>query len=378
MPRSGIPFALVVTLFQATTSNNLVHASENRGVSKMDFGKTADGKPVKVFMLTNGSATIKVMTYGAIVTEIKVPDRNGRVDDVVLGFDNLEGYLAGHPYFGATVGRVANRIARGEFTLGGKTYTLAKNNGPNTLHGGLKAFDKVVWDAEEVASALGPSVRFSYVSPDGEEGFPGTLTTTVTYTVTAENALKIDYTATTNQATPVNLTNHTYFNLAGPESGDILGHEVMIAADSYTPGDETLIPTGELAPVKGTPLDFTTPAAIGTRIRQIKADPVGYDHNYVLRSGGGDRPELAARVHDPKTGRTMEVFTTEPGIQFYTGNFLDGTIKGKEGVVYKQHQAFCLETQHFPDAVHHPGFPSIILEPGKTYRQTTIYQFSAQ
>ncbi len=377
MLRTGLAVAWFAALFQAS-GGVLIQAGESTGVSKMDFGRTADGKAVTLYTLTNGKMTVKVMTYGAIVTEIDVPDRNGQTADVVLGFDNLQGYLAGHPYFGATVGRFANRIARGEFTLNGKTYTLAKNNGPNTLHGGLKGFDKVVWDAEEVSTPDGPSVRFSYTSPDGEEGFPGTLKTTVTYTVTPKNALKIEYTATTDRATPINLTNHSYFNLAGPASGDVLGHEIMIAADRYTPGDETLIPTGELAPVKGTPLDFTTSAPIGSRINQIKAEPVGFDHNYVIRRNGENGPALAARVYEPKSGRVMEVFTTEPGVQFYTGNFLDGKVKGKGGVAYQKHQGFCLETQHFPDSVHHPEFPTTILEPGSTYKQTTIYQFSAR
>ncbi|MCA1685574.1 MAG: galactose mutarotase, partial [Planctomycetia bacterium] len=340
----------------------------------MDFGKTADGKPVALYTLSNGKVTARVMTYGATVTELIVPDRDGKPADVVLGFDDLKGYESpANAYFGATVGRVANRVARGEFTLNGKTYTVAKNNGPNALHGGLKGFDKQVWDAEEVSSPEGPSVRFTYLSRDGEEGYPGNLKTSVTYTVTADNALKIDYAATTDKATPVNLTNHSYFNLAGPASGTVDGHEIMIAADRYTPGDANLVPTGELAPVKGTPLDFTTSTAIGARINQIKAEPVGYDHNYVLR-GGADSSPLAARVYEPKTGRVMEVYTTEPGVQFYTGNFLDGAAKGKDGVVYRQHQAFCLEAQHFPDAVHHPNFPSTVLEPGKTYRQTTVYK----
>jgi aldose 1-epimerase len=344
----------------------------------MDFGKTTDGTPVDLYVLSNGPMTIKVMTYGAIVTEIRVPDRRGNAADVVLGFDTLEGYLAGHPYFGATVGRFANRIARGTFSLDGKDYTLAVNNGPNTLHGGRKGFDKVVWKAEDASGLAGPAVKLSYLSRDGEEGYPGNLVVTVTYTLTADNALRIDYTATTDQATPVNLTNHSYFNLAGPAAGTILDHELWLAADRYTPVDDTLIPTGAIASVRGTPLDFTTATPIGARIGQLKADPVGYDHNYVLRGGTSPRePSLAARVREPQSGRVLEVFTTEPGVQLYTGNFLDGTIKGKGGVAYRQHQAFCLETQHYPDSVHHPSFPSTILRPGSTYRQTTIYKFSA-
>jgi aldose 1-epimerase len=343
----------------------------------MDFGKTPEGQSVELYVLENGRITAKIMTYGAIVTELHAPDRQGRMADVVLGFDDLRGYLSGHPYFGAAVGRVANRIAGGTFTLGGQTYTLAKNSGPNTLHGGLKGFDKVVWKAEPVTRPEGPAVRFSYLSADGEEGFPGNLAVVVTYTLTAQGELKIDYEATTDKATPVNLTNHSYFNLAGPAAGNILDHDLFLAADQYTPGDETLIPTGALAPVAGTPLDFTRPTAIGARIDQIKAEPVGYDHNFVLR-GGDKPPALAARVRDPKSGRVLEMFTTEPGVQFYTGNFLDGSLKGKGGVAYKQHQAFCLEAQHFPDSVHHANFPSTILRPGQTYTQTTIYKFSAE
>jgi len=344
----------------------------------MDFGKTKDGTPVELYVLTNGRVTAKVMTYGAILTEIHVPDRRGTSADVALGFDTLEGYLGKHPYFGATVGRVANRIARGKFTLEGKEYTVAVNNGPNSLHGGLKGFDKVVWKAEDVSGPDGPAVKLTYRSPDGEEGYPGNLTASVTFTVTSDDALRLDYTATTDKDTPVNLTNHSYFNLAGPASGTILKHELLLEADEYTPVDDTLIPTGEIAPVRGTPLDFTTPTAIGARIDQLKGDPGGYDHNFVLRSGGGKSPALAARVYEPESGRVMEVFTTEPGVQFYSGNFLDGSDTGKGGVAYRKHQGLCLEAQHFPDSVHHPNFPSIILKPGDTYKQTTIYKFSAR
>jgi aldose 1-epimerase len=343
----------------------------------MDFGKTSEGTPVELYVLTNGRMTAKVMTYGGIITEIHVPDREGKPADVVLGFDRLEGYLAGHPYFGAAVGRVANRVARGTFTLDGRDYQLAVNNGPNSLHGGLKGFDKVVWKGADASGPDGPAVRLTYLSRDGEEGYPGNLSVSVTYTLTAEDELKMDYTATTDKATPVNLTNHSYFNLAGPAAGTILGHELWLAADRYTPVDDTLIPTGEIKPVRGTPLDFTTPTPIGARIDQLGGEPGGYDHNYVLR-GGPKGPALAARVHEPGSGRVLEVFTTEPGIQFYTGNFLDGTLKGKGGVVYGKNQGFCLEAQHFPDSVHQAGFPSTILRPGSTYSQTTIYKFSAR
>jgi aldose 1-epimerase len=358
-------------------------ATEKRGgkeranVQKKAFGKTADGTEVDLYTLTNtAGTTARIMTYGAILTELTAPDRDGKMTDVVLGFDNLKDYLAGHPYFGATVGRVANRIAKGKFTLDDKEYKLATNNGPNALHGGLKGFDKVVWKAEPV-TADGAAVKFTYVSKDGEEGYPGNLTATVTYTLTNDNALRIDYRATTDKATPVNLTNHSYFNLAGPKSGDILGHELTLKADKYTPVDKTLIPTGEIKPVQDTPLDFRTPHRIGERIDQLKGDPGGYDHNFVLEHQGKE-PALAAVVREPKSGRVMEMFTTEPGVQFYTGNFLDGKQTGKDGVTYKKHGGLCLEAQHFPDSVNHANFPSMILKPGETYRQTTIYKFSAK
>ena len=346
-------------------------------IDKMAFGKTPDGTPVELYVLKNGKLAVKVMTYGAIITEINAPDRNGKEGDVVLGFDNLDGYFTKEPYFGATVGRVANRIARGKFTLDGHEYSLAVNNAPNSLHGGLKGFDKVVWKAEEVTSPDGPSVKMTYHSPDGEEGYPGNLDVSVQFTVTAESELKIEYTAKTDKATPINLSNHSYFNLAGRTTESILGHEVMLAAAKYTPVDDTLIPTGEIAPVAGTPLDFTSPTDIGKRIKELKGDPVGYDHNFVLDSGGKSLA-LAARVYEPKTGRLMEMSTTEPGVQFYSGNFLDGTNTGKDGIVYKQYHGFCLEAQHFPDSIHHPNFPKAVLEPGQTYTQTTIYKFSAK
>ncbi len=298
-------------------------------------------------MLKNGQITVKVMTYGAIITEIDTPDRNGKQDDIVLGFDSLQGYLGTHPYFGATVGRVANRIAKGTFTLNGQEYKLAVNNGPNSLHGGLKGFDKVIWKAEPISCPDGPSVKFSYHSRDGEEGYPGNLDVSVQFTVTENNELKLEYTATTDKATPINLSNHSYFNLAGRTSEPVLGHELMLAADHYTPVDDTLIPTGEIAPVAGTPLDFTKPTAIGARIQQIKADPVGYDHNFVLNSGGKSMA-LAARVYEPKTGRVLEISTTEPGIQFYTGNFLDGTLTGQRRNRLPQAPCFLSGDPAFP------------------------------
>ena len=385
--RRGFRFAILAVSFVGFVSAVNADAPGGQpmgaGVAKSEFGKTPDGKEVDLYTLTNAHGMkAKISTYGGIITELDAPDRDGKMGDVVLGFDNLKSYLAGSPYFGALIGRVANRIAKGRFTLDGKEYKLFVNNGPNALHGGEKGFDKVVWRAEPEETKDGPALKLTYLSPSGEEGYPGNLTVHVTYTLTNENALRIDYTATTDKATPLNLTNHSYFNLGGPGSGDVLGEEVMIAADKYTPVDATMIPTGEIKPVKGTPLDFTKPTTIGARIDELKPDkaaanPGGYDHNYVLR-GGDKEPALAARVHDPKTGRTMEVYTTEPGLQFYTGNFLDGTLKGKNGVVYKKHQAFCMEADHFPDSVNHPDFPSTILEPGKTYTQTTVYNFSAK
>jgi aldose 1-epimerase len=381
MRRSCIPFIAVAAALLATPCLVDMRAEAqsggSRSVSRMDFGKMPDGTPVELYTLTNGKITAKVMTYGAILTELIVPDRNGKPGDVVLGFDTLEGYLAGHPYFGATVGRVANRVGGAKFSLDGKDYKLAANNGPNTLHGGLKAFDKVVWKAEQVASLSGPAVKFTYRSPDGEEGFPGNLDVAVTYSLQGDVGLKIDYQATTDKATPVVLTNHSYFNLAGPASGSILDEEIQINARNYTPGDEGMIPTGSIAPVEGTPLDFTTSTVIGKRFDQLKAEPIGYDHNFVL-DPDARLPNVGARVYDPRTGRVMEVLTTEPAIQFYTGNFLDGSNKGKGGAVYKKNQALCLEAQHFPDSVHHDNFPSTILRPGQTYTQTTIYRFSAR
>src|SRR5688572_1020746 len=347
------------------------------------FGKMPDGREVKRYTLKNkNGVTAKLIEYGAILSELWVPDRNGRPTNIVAGFDNLEQYLAGHPFFGATTGRYANRIAKGKFTLDGKEYTLAINNGPNALHGGLKGFDKQLWESEAAAwtseSEPGASkgsqvgVRFNYRSKDGEEGYPGNLDVTVVYTLNDRNTLTIDYTATTDKTTVVNLTNHSYFNLAG--SGDILKHVIRIAADRYTPVNDQLIPTGELAPVAGTPFDFQQPTAIGARFDQLTNNPRGYDHNFVLKRTGPGL-EAIAWVEEPTTGRRMEVLTTEPGMQLYTGNFLDGKLTGVGGVNYKQHSAFCLETQHFPDSPNHPHFPSTVLRPGETYKTTTAYRF---
>ncbi len=348
-------------------------------VKKSDYGKLDDGTAVDLYTLTNGNgAAAKVITLGGILTELHVPDRDGKSGDVVLGCDDLKTYAAGHPFFGALTGRYANRIAGGKFTLDGKDYTLFVNNGPNSLHGGKKGFDKAVWHAEPRDTKDGASLRLTHTSPDGDEGYPGNLKVAVTYTLTDKNELRIAYEATTDKATPVNLTNHSYFNLGGHASGDVLGHEVTLMADNYTPGDKDLIPTGKIVPVKGTPLDFTSPAKIGDRIAQLKGEglPGGYDHNYVI-NGGGKSLVLGARVHDPKSGRVLEMRTTEPGVQLYTANFLKDQ-KGKGGAVYAQHAGFCLETQHYPDSVHHDNFPSTILRPGQTYRQTTVYAFSTK
>ncbi len=345
-------------------------------VETSKFGTLDNGTAVEMFTLTNAKgASAKVITYGATLTELWVPDRNGKMGDVVLGFDNLAGYVGVHPWFGATVGRVANRIAKGKFTLDGKEYSLEINNPPNSLHSGSKDLSRVVWKAEPLHEKNAAAVRFTYLSPDGDEGFPGNLSVAVVYRLTDSNELHIEYTATTDKATPVNMTNHSYFNLDG--SKDILGTILYLQADKYTPVDATLIPTGEIKPVKGTPLDFTHPVAIGKHIAEMKGTPGGYDHNFVLRKAAG-KMELAARALGPESGRQMEAWTTEPGIQFYSGNFLDGTITGKRGVVYGQHSGFCLETQHFPDSVNQPSFPSVILKPGSEYHTETIYKFSTK
>ncbi len=344
----------------------------NPSIQKSAFGALPDGTAVDLYTLTNSQGlSAKITNYGTIITELHVPDRNGNSGDVVLGFDNLQQYLKGHPFFGCTVGRVANRIAKGKFTLDGKTYNLAINNGPNHLHGGLKGFDKMVWQAEP---QTGASVRFTYTSPDGEEGYPGTLQVAVTMTLTEANELSIDYTAKTDRSTPVNLTNHSYFNLAS--SGDILGHQLMLSAEYYTPTDTELIPTGEIKSVRGTPMDFTGPQPIGSRFSQLQSNPVGYDTNYVINRAGKGLA-LAARVYDAKTGRTMEVHTTQPGVQLYTGNFLDGLV-GKGGTVYRQHTGFCLETQHYPDSVHHHSFPSVILHPAQAFHHVTVHKFGSR
>ncbi|PSR54693.1 galactose-1-epimerase [Adhaeribacter arboris] len=343
-------------------------------MKKEVFGKTPEGTQINRYTLTNQNGiTIRIINYGAIITSIQTPDKNGQAGEVVLGFDNLEGYLAEHPYFGAVAGRCANRIAKGKFTLDGKEYTLAINNGPNHLHGGLKGFDKQVWTVTELSEQN--ALELTYTSKDGEEGYPGNLTVLVTYSLTNNNELKIDYEATTDKATPINLTNHSYFNLAAGQAEDALNHEVVLYAERYTIVDENLIPTGELPLVAGTAMDFSSPHTIGSRINQVTG---GYDHNYVLTNSQNEELGLAAMVNEPQTGRQLEVYTTQPGIQFYSGNFLDGSLTGHQGEVYKKHYGFCLETQHFPDSPNQPNFPSTILKPGETFKQSTVYKFSVR
>jgi len=374
-------FVLVLFVVSAALAQEAAMAKGKLQVRKATFGKTADGKPVDLYTLTNSNGLeVRAMTYGGIIVSMRVPDRKGKLADVVLGHDDFDGYLVNPPYFGAIVGRYANRIANGTFTLDGVKYTLPKNDGQNTLHGGLIGFNKVIWDAKEFKNEKGVGVAFNYLSKDGEEGFPGNLKVKVSYTLTNENQLIIDYEATTDKATPINLTQHTYFNLAGEGNGDILGHEVMLNADRFTPADKTLIPTGEIRPVKGTPLDFTTPATIGSRINDNYEQLLighGYDHNFVIKRKDNSLT-LAARAREPNSGRVLEVYTTEPAVQLYSGNFLDGTIVGKQGHAYKKRDGFCLETQHFPDSPNHPDFPSTILRPGTTFRSQTVFKFSAE
>ncbi len=348
---------------------------EKMHVRKENYGVLPDGRMVESFVLTHTSGLrARIISYGAILVSLEIPDREGHLDDVVLGYGGIENYLENKPYFGAIVGRYGNRIAAGRFNLDGVEYRLARNNGPNHLHGGIKGFDKVLWETESIKTADGVGVRLTYLSEDGEEGYPGNLTCTVTYLLTAGQELRIEYSAMTDKPTPVNLTHHSYFNLAGEGNVDILSHELFLDADRFTPVNDGLIPTGKLQPVAGTPFDFTRPMPIGDRIADVKG---GYDHNYALNSGGGSLT-VAARVVEEKSGRVMEVRTTEPGIQFYTGNFLDGSDTGKRGLAFLKHSGFCLETQHFPDSPNQPDFPSVILRPGETYRHTTVYAFSTR
>jgi aldose 1-epimerase len=347
-------------------------------ISQAPFGNTPDGTPVAIYTLRNSKGMeARIMTYGGIVQSLKVPDKNGKLGDVVLGYDDLDGYLKATPYFGALIGRYGNRIGGAKFTLEGKTYTLATNNGPNSLHGGIKGFDKVVWKATSLVTADSPALQLTYFSKDGEEGFPGNLKVTAVYTLTDSNELRLNFTATTDQPTVCNLTHHSYFNLAGQGNGDILGHIVYINADNTTPVDSNLITTGEIKPVDGTPFDFRKPTAIGARINDpdtvLQYGP-GYDHNWVINKPMG-KLGLQARVYEPATGRVMEVFSTEPGLQFYTGNSLDGSITGKDGKVYQRRTAFCMEPQHYPDSPNKPMFPTTELKPGETYQNTIIYRF---
>ena len=353
----------------------------NGTITKADFGTTADGKTVELYTLKNDAgAEARIMTYGGIVQSLMVPDKYGKLGDVVLGYDNLQGYIDKTPYFGALIGRYGNRIGGAKFTLEGQTYTLATNNGANSLHGGVVGFDKVVWTARPMETTHGPALILTYVSKDGEEGFPGNLEVTAIYTLTDKNALKLEFTAKTDKPTVVNLTHHSYFNLSGQGNGDILGHIVYINSDKTTPVDAGLITTGEFADVTGTPFDFRKPTTIGARINDpdkvLQYGP-GYDHNWVINKLFGQFG-LQARVTEPASGRVMEVWSDEPGLQFYAGNFLDGTIKGKGGVAYQIHTGFCMEPQHYPDSPNKPNFPSVELKPGQTYHNTIVYKFSVE
>jgi aldose 1-epimerase len=377
--RIAAGLAAVALLAVSTGCSGIGDGSKD--VESRSFGATKDGTAITLYKLTNAKGMVaEIINYGGAVTSLLVPDRNGKVADVVLGFDSLEGYLGTQPYMGALIGRYGNRIAKGRFSIGAENYTLATNNGENSLHGGARGFDKAVWSAASFSQKGARGVELKYLSRDGEEGYPGNLETIVRYTLTDDNELRIDYTATTDKPTVVNLTNHSYFNLAGQGGGDILGHEVVIHADRFTPVDAGLIPTGELRQVKGTPFDFTVPTAIGARINaddeQIKRGG-GYDHNFVL-NGRGRAMRIAAEVVEPKSGRAMQVLTTEPGLQFYTGNFLDGTLRGKGGKVYNQRYGFCMETQHFPDSPNKHAFPSTVLKPGERYTSETIYRFTTR
>lgn len=351
------------------------------GITKQHWGNGPSGEQVDLYTLRDSKGLEATITnYGGRIVKLKTPDRNGKFEDIVLGFDDLNGYFGKNPYFGALLGRYANRIANGEFQLDGKAYKLARNNGPNALHGGLKGFDKVVWTARQISTAKHPGLELKYLSKDGEEGFPGNLNVTVVYTLTDENELKIDYEATTDKDTVINLSNHSYFDLSGQSAGKIMDDQVMINADKFTPVNSNLIPTGELRSVAGTPFDFRKPTAIGARINENDQQlnyGMGYDHNFILNRTG-DGPSLAAKVTDPDSGRVIEVFTTQPGIQFYTGNHLDGTVRGKGGTLYKPRFAFCLETQHFPNSPNQPDFPTTELKPGQQFHEITIFKFSIE
>jgi aldose 1-epimerase len=372
--RLALPVLLVVALGLWPEAQKPAGAPT---VVRTSTGATADGQPIDMFTLSNASGVeVKAINYGAIITSWRVPDRSGQIADIVLGHNDAASYVTNNgPFFGALVGRYANRIGKAQFTLDGRTYRLAANNGPNHLHGGVKGFDKFVWSAEPIKNSEGAGVGFSRTSPDGEEGYPGALKVRVTYVLTNKNELIVSYEATTDKPTTVNLSQHSYFNLAGQGNGDVLGHELRINADRYTPVDETLIPTGELAAVDGTPFDFRKPTTIGARIASEHPQMQfgrGYDHNWVV-ARSSDGLSLAAEVYESKSGRTLQVTTTEPGMQFYSGNFLDGTLTGKDGRVYRQRFGFCLETQHFPDSPNRTTFPSTILRPGATFRSRTVF-----
>ncbi|HTZ75661.1 MAG TPA: aldose epimerase family protein [Candidatus Aquilonibacter sp.] len=376
--RNILTLALLASLFAVVAVSAANKPARAATITHEPWGQTAEGQPVDLYTITNARGMqARIITYGGILVSLRVPDRHGRLADVVLGFDNLDDYIHESPYFGALIGRYGNRIANGTFTLDGVRYTLAKNNGPNSLHGGNRGFDKVVWKAKPIAQN---SLALTYLSKDGEEGYPGNLSVTVIYALTSNNELRIDYSATTDKDTVLNLTNHSYFNLAGQGVGNVLGHIVTIHASRFTPVDSTLIPTGELQSVAGTPFDFRTPHAIGERInaqnQQLEYGH-GYDHNFVLDRTGASL-ELAARVVEPKSGRVLEVLTTQPGLQFYTANQLDGSIHGKGGATYGPHAAFCMETQHFPDSPNHPSFPTTELKHGQRYHQITVYKFSTE
>lgn len=380
----SVAFALslsVLTMTSCSTNNQKDTSVQKSGIEKVEYGKLPSGQTADLYTLRNAAGmTAKITNYGGIIVSLTAPDRNGKFEDVTLGQDSLAAYAKNNPYFGALIGRYGNRIAKGKFTLEGKPYTLVTNNMGNHLHGGTVGFDKVLWTATPIDGDE-PALKLTYTAKDGEEGYPGNLAVEVTYTLQKDNALKIDYQATTDKPTVVNLTNHSYFNLTGGAKGDILNHVVTLNADRFLPVDKTLIPTGKLQPVANTPFDFTEPTVVGTRINdstdtQIKYGG-GYDHAWIL-SGSGDSLKLAATVYEPTSGRVVEVRTDQPAIQFYTGNFLDGSVMGREGFAYKKRYAICLETEHYPDSPNHPAFPTTELRPGQTYKTTTIYQFSTR
>ena len=378
---SILPLILLAACSSSTPEPGKAAEMAKPKLKKSDFGKTADGTAVDLYTMTNKNGVeISIMTRGAIVTSVKTPDKAGALGEITLGFDSLDGYLKENPYFGAVVGRYGNRIAKGHFKLNGKDYKLAVNNGANHLHGGLLGFDKAVWTARDASTPEAPAVELTNLSKDGEEGYPGNLTVKVTYSLNDANEVSIAYSATSDKDTVTNITNHSYFNLKG--SGTILEHQIMLNASRYTPVDAGLIPTGQLAPVKGTPFDFTTATAIGARIDDAKDQQIkfglGYDHNWVLDKPTADALTVAAEVYEPTTGRVLQVSTTQPGVQFYTGNFLDGKIIGRGGKAYEKRSGLCLETQHFPDSPNHPTFPTTTLKPGETMTSKTVWKFSTR